>query len=44
MRVPVVTLVTLCSLIEYSAGVGSYDVEGVRELLARTTGKLGGHS
>jgi len=35
MRVPViVTLVTLCSLIGYSAGVGSYDVEGVKELLA----------
>jgi len=34
MRVPVVTLVTLCSLIGYSAGVASYDVESVRELLA----------
>jgi len=34
MGVSVVTLVTLCSLIGYSAGVGSYDAEGVRELLA----------
>jgi len=34
MRVPVVTLVTLFSLIGYSAGVGSYDAESVRELLA----------
>jgi len=40
MHVPVVTLVTLCSLIGYSAGVGSYDVEGVGELLAEQREEL----
>jgi len=40
MRVSVVTLVTLCSLIGYSAGVGSYDVEGVRDLLAEQREEL----
>jgi len=40
MRVSVVTLVTLCSLIGYSAGVGSYDVESVRELLAELREEL----
>jgi len=40
MRVSVVTLVTLCSLIGYSAGVGSYDAEGIRELLAEQREEL----
>jgi len=40
MHVLLVTLVTLCSLIGYSAGVGSYDAEGVRELLAELREEL----
>jgi len=40
MLVPVGTLVVLCSLIEYSAGVGSYDAEGVKELLAELREEL----
>jgi len=38
----VITLVTLCSLIRYSTGIGSYDVEGVRELLAEQREELEG--
>jgi len=40
MRIPVVTLVTLFYLIGYSASVGSYDAEGVRELLAKQREEL----
>jgi len=40
MRFQVVTLVTLCSLIGYSAGHETYDAEDIRELLAEQREEL----